>query len=68
MRCGGSLADQGLRLIRDISYPAGVADFCGSGVGEGVGLAIFPPRPAVPPAVSGAGRWPPTSRRSARMR
>ena len=47
VRCRGSLGEQGLWLIRDFSYPSGVADFCGPGVGEEAGSAIFTPRPAM---------------------
>ena len=47
VRCRGSLGEQGLWLIGDFSYPSGVADFCGPGVGEEAGSAIFTPRPAM---------------------
>ena len=47
VRCRGSLGEQVLWLMRDFSYPSGVADFCGPGVGEEAGSAIFTPRPAM---------------------
>ena len=42
MRCRGFLGEQGLQLIRDFSYPIGVADFRGSGVGEAGGCQFSP--------------------------